>query len=397
MRMYSGIFIAAVAALLGAACCFAQSSPDKQQEEAAHLRKADEYIRARQPDMAIPELRAVVAIDPANVDAQGNLGVLLFFKNRFSDAVPHLRSAINAKPDLWKIQGLLGLAEGHLQESSTSRADLEAAFPHVTEQSFQLELGGALIDNYSAANDLEQAASVVSTLLASRPTDPALLYLSYRLYSDLAGQSMLSLSLAAPDSAQMHAVMAHEQARQGNDAAAIAQYNQALSINPKLPGADFELAELLRNAPDVPQRAAAEKTFQDALKANPYDEKAMCELGDIALQKGDFSSARAEYSQALKLRPADPNANFGMAKTFIALNDSAQATTALEKSIQLDPTNASAHYRLAMLYKKQGRTDDAKEQLDDYQKLYKLKQKLDALYRQMRLQPVQQNEDKDTK
>jgi Flp pilus assembly protein TadD len=397
MRMYSAIFMAASVALLGAACCFSQPSPDRQQEEATHLSKANAYIRARQPDMAIPELQAVVAIDPANVDAQGNLGVLLFFQQRFADAVPHLRFAVHAKPDLWKIQGLLGLAESHLQESSASRADLEAAFPHVTEQSFQLELGRALIDNYAVADDLEQAASVVSTLLASHPTDPSLLYISYRLYSDLAGQSMLSLSLAAPDSAQMHAVMAREEARQGNDAAAIAQYNQALAINPKLPGADVELAELMRNAPDVTEQAGAVKIFQAALKVNPFDEKAMCELGDIALQKGDFNEAGTEYSQALKLRPSDPDANFGMAKTLIALNDSEQAASLLEKSIQLDPTNASAHYRMAMLYKKEGRTADARQQLEDYEKLYKLKQKLDALYREMRLQPLTAKEDRETK
>lgn len=49
--------------------------------------------------------------------------------------------------------------------------------------------------------------------------------------------------------------------------------------------------------------------------------KASCELGDIALETGDFNQARADYSQALKLQPSDPNANFGMAKILIGLND----------------------------------------------------------------------------
>jgi Flp pilus assembly protein TadD len=164
-----------------------------------------------------------------------------------------------------------------------------------------------------------------------------------------------------------------------------------------LPGADFELAELLRKAPDVAQRAEAVKMFQDALKVNPFDEKASCELGDIALEKGDFNQAQVDYSQALKLQPSDPIANFGMAKTLIALNDSVHAKSMLEKSIQLDPTNASAHYRLATLYRKEGRTADARAQLEDYQRLYQLRKKLDSLYREMRLQQLPQSDDKDTK
>ena len=208
---------------------------------------------------------------------------------------------------------------------------------------------------------------------------------------------MLSLSLVAPDSAQMHATMGHEDAHQGNDAAAIAQYRQALSIDPRLPGADFELAELLRKAPDAAQRADAVKMFQEALKVNPFDEKASCELGDIALEKGDFNQAQADYSQALKLQPSDPIANFGMAKTLIALNDPVHATSMLEKAIQFDPTNASAHYRLAMLFRKQGRTADARAQLEDYQRLYELRKKLDILYREMRLPLQPQSEAKDIK
>lgn len=73
------------------------------------------------------------------------------------------------------------------------------------------------------------------------------------------------------------------------------------------------------------------------------------------------------------------------------------AMSVLEKSIQLDPTNASAHYRLATLYRKKGRAADATTQLEDYQRLYQLRKKLDTLYREMRLQQLHQSDDKDIK
>jgi Flp pilus assembly protein TadD len=384
-------------ALLAAFNSVAQQSETTQQQVSEHMQKAQAYLQAKQPELAIPELKTVVKLDPDNAEAQGNLGVLLFFRGDYADAAPALRAALKLQPGLPKLQMLLGVSEKRLGDLPSAEDDIEQVFPRLTDPHMQMDAGLELIDLYTADRNMEKAAAMVSDLDKIDPANPQLLYIAYRLYSDLAGESMLSLSLAAPGSAQMHAVMAHEDARQGNDAAAISQYNQALSINPNLPGADFELADLLRNAPDVTQRASAGKLLQAALKVNPFDEKAICELGDIALQKGDFNEARTDYSRALKLQPSDPIANFGMAKTLIALNDPSQGISALEKAIQLDPTNASAHYRLAMLYKREGRTADARKELDDYQQLYKLKQKLDALYREMRLQPLTAKEDRETK
>lgn len=398
--MSAKVVLKSVGALIGvmllvSVTCFAQDSETTQQQISDHMQKAQAYLQAKQPDLAIPELKAVVKLDPDNAEAQGNLGVLLFFRGDYANAAPALRAALKAQPGLTKIQMLLGISEKRVGDLAAALSDLEEVFPKLSDPHMQMEAGLELVDLYTVSGNMEKAAATVADLEKIDPANPQLLYVAYRLYSDLAGQSMLSLSLAAPDSAQMHAVMAHEDARQGNDAAAIAQYNQALSIDPKLPGANFELAQLLLKSPDQAQRAAAMKSFQAALKVNPYDERASSELGDIALEKGDFNQARADYAKALKLQPSDPNANFGMAKALIALNDPEQATQMLEKSIQLDPTNASAHYRLAMLYKKQGRAEEARTQLEDYQKLYKLKQKLDALYREMRLQPVSRSEDKE--
>lgn len=373
------------AVLLAGICCFSQTSPTRQQEEAAHLRKAADYIRARQPALAIPELRAVVAIDPGNVDAQANLGVLLFFQRQFADAVPYLRSAVGARSDLWKIQGLLGLAEGQLQDNDASRADLEAAFPHLTEPKFQLEVGKALIDNYTATGDLENAATVVSTLLVSRPTDPSLLYLSYRLNSDIAGRAMLTLALSAPDSAEMHQVMARELAHHADDDAAIANYREALKIDPNLAGLHSELGDLLFNSEDQKLKAEAPAEFEAALAVNPHDEKAQLSLGIIAAQNGDMKTALADDSRAVELDPNDTDACTELAKALELMNQRAKAEQMFERAIQIDPTNYVAHYRLAALYRRERKTDEMKQQLADYMKYKQMRNKLEKIFDDMRV------------
>ena len=71
-----------------------------------------------------------------------------------------------------------------------------------------------LIELYAASDSLDRAAAIVAQLQQADPTNAAVLYTAYRIYSDLAGQSLLNLSLVSPDSAQMHEAMAHEDARQ---------------------------------------------------------------------------------------------------------------------------------------------------------------------------------------
>ena len=74
--------------------CFSQSSPTRQQQIASHAHQAAEYLKQNRPDLAVPEFRAIVALDPDNVDARGNLGVLLYFQGAYSDAIPELRAAL---------------------------------------------------------------------------------------------------------------------------------------------------------------------------------------------------------------------------------------------------------------------------------------------------------------
>jgi len=198
----------------------------------------------------------------------------------------------------------------------------------------------------------------------------------------------LTLALAAPDSAQMHQVMAHEEARQGNNAGARLQYQKALQIDPKLPGIHFELAELLGISEDPKTKAAAESEYRAAIAENALDEKAETRLGDLSSHKGDSAQALQHYTTALRLQPDDAEADFGMAKTLIAMNEQAKALPLLERAVQLDPTNAAAHFRLSTIYREMGRTADSQHEVEEYKKYKLLKEKLEAVFKEMQIHPA---------
>jgi Flp pilus assembly protein TadD len=240
---------------------------------------------------------------------------------------------------------------------------------------------------------LDKAAATVSILRGLDPTNVELLYTSYRIHTDLAGESMLSLSLVAPNSARMHQVMAHELAKQGNSAAAIAQYREALKSDPNVPGLHFELAEMLNGSSIVKEQDEAEGEYNAALSVNQFDEKSECRLGDIAFRKGNLPQAKEHYSHAIQLQPNDAEASLGLGKTLLAMNQPQQAESPLERAVQLEPTSAVAHFRLSTLYRLTGRSADAKRELEEYQKYKTMKEKLAAIYREMREEPVKTERD----
>ena len=389
MRTKQVVALFWVVLCLGLLAGFSQSIPTRQQQIESHARKAAEFLKENKPDLAVPEFRAIVALNPSNVDALANLGVLLFFQGAYADAIPELRGALKLQPTLSKIQALLGIAEKRTGDVEAARGDLEKAFPDVQEEKIRIDTGMELIEIESRAGDLDKAAAIVTDLRKLDPTNEALLYTAYRIHSDLAAESLLSLSIVNPNSARMQQALAHELAKRGNTAEAIEHYRAALKLDPTLPGLHFELADMLRTQSTAEGQEEAEREYKAALEANPLDEQSECRLGDIALRSSDFKQAFDRFSHAVKLQPGDPEASIGLAKALISMNQPEKAEALLQHALQLDPTSAVAHFRLGTIYRQSGRTAEARHEMEEYHKYSQMKEKLRQFYHDLHQdQPV---------
>jgi Tfp pilus assembly protein PilF len=368
----------------------AQSPPGKQQRIEAHIRQAGEFLKNNQTDLAAREFTAILALDPNNVDARGNLGVLLYFRGDYAEAAPHLRAALKLQPTLAKTQALLGMCEKRTGDTARAEADLKESLPRLQEEKLKVQTGMELIEIYYGAGQLEEAAGVLGMLRQLKPADPEILYAAYRIHSMLADEAMLGVATAAPGSAQLHQLMAHELARQGNIEGAIGHYRQALKINPRLPGAHFELAEMLSVASD---QDGADKEYRAALAVDPSDEKSECRLGESALRASDLQTAAKHLSRALQLQPNDIDAAVGSAKVLVAMNQPEKAQPLLELAVKAEPFDPVLRYQLAMIYRSLGRTDDSRRELAEFKRLKVMKEELKQTYHEMRLQPKPERSD----
>jgi len=361
----------------------AQSSQDIPRRVGALEQQAQKYLQEQKPQLAIPVLREIISLDPKDPNAQGNLGVLLFFQGNYPEAMPHLRAALESQPDLWKIVALLGIAEKRTGDPRQGQNDLERAFSNVDDQKIRIQAGLELIELDSASAQFDKALSVAAKLEELAPQDPQIRLVAYQLSRRMMDQSLLSMMVVAPDSAEMHMIMAGEIGRQGDHRNAVAQYREAIRLNPTLPGAHFELAEQLRTSSDPALNAQAEDEYKAALRVNQYDELSWRQFAGILAAKGDFKTAEEYYKKALVLQPKDSDAKTGLAIVLISVNRTTEAISLLEGALKDDPTNVVAHYRLSTLYRRAGRAADSQHELDTFHHYQDLKDRLGKTFKQL--------------
>jgi tetratricopeptide (TPR) repeat protein len=364
---------------------FAQTPAQEAQNVAKHARRAEEFLRQNRPDLAIPEYRILVALNPAESTSRANLGVLLFFWGSYAEAAPEFRAALQLQPDQPKLQALLGMAEKRTGNLSGARADLESAFPKLSDPKVQIQSGMELVELHQQSGDLTKAAAVIAALAAVQPDNVDVISASYQIYSQQMEASILHLAMVAPGSAQFRRVLGSEMARQGNNSEAIQQFQAAADIMPDLPGLEFDLGEMLRAETGTQGKSEAEAKYKLALQQNEFDERSLCRLAEFAADRGASQEALDLYTRAVQVRSDDAEAEVGLAKILVDLDQRDKATTLLEKAVAADPTSTVARYRLSVLYRQSGKKVEAEQQLKIYKGLKEARQQLEQAFKQIHL------------
>jgi len=379
----TGLFLTMV--MLAAPGLGVQADVSKAQEIQAHLQKAQEALQSSDFAAAEREFEAVVTLDPDDLDARANMGVMRFFQNDWAGAGAQFRKVLEVQPKMWKVQASLGMCEARLGHVAEARRLLEAALPHLANGPFETQAGLDLAQIDYQVGDLDGAVEVVRLLLRNNPTNVDVLYTTARVYADLANRSRDALLLTAPESGRTHQLIAEVLINRGDSHAAVRQYRKALEVDPKLRGVHYELGEaMLQGSRDASALEAAEKEVRAALTENPGDANAEYWLGIIYSLRGDYQTAIELYSRALQLSPDDAGAHQALGAAWIKMGKPEKALGDLLAATRLDPLYPTAHYQLGTAYRQLGRESDARRELATFEKLDEARQRTSQAYSRMR-------------
>ena len=360
---------------------YSQTERGQQEEIHSHLQQAEEALKSGNATMAEQQFRAILALDPNNLEARTKLGIVLFMRDDWAGAAEDLQQVLGVQPRLANAQAVLGMCQKRLGRPTDARRLLEEALPHLPAGALQTQAGLELAEILYQSDDLDRAVDVIRILLPSNSKNVEVLYTAARIYADLANRSRDALALAAPDSGRTHQLMAEFLINRGDAHAALIQYRKALEIEPRLRGVHYELGEaILQDSRAMPALEAAEKEFRSALAENPADAKAEYRLGTVCALRRDYRTAIQHYTRALQLQPENAYAQQELGAAWIKMGEPGKALEPLLTATRLDPLDPTAHYRLGTLYRQLGREAEARRQLEVFEKLEESRKQIDQVY-----------------
>jgi tetratricopeptide (TPR) repeat protein len=120
----------------------------------------------------------------------------------------------------------------------------------------------------------------------------------------------------------------------GDDERAIADYSEAIKLNPKDAVAYDNRGTAWRDKGD---RTRALADYSEAIRLNPNNAIAYNNRGNVWHEKGDNRRAIADYTEAIRLDPKYAIAYCNRGKAWQASGDAARATADYTEALQLDP------------------------------------------------------------
>jgi len=160
----------------------------------------------------------------------------------------------------------------------------------------------------------------------------------------------------APTTATDFSDRGFDKQNQGDLAGAVADYNQALSLDPKNSEAYFRRG-LARQAQGDLNDAVADYT--QVLTLDPKRADAFSNRGFIKQAQGDVDGALADYNQALVITPKIPRAYYNVGLIKVQKGDLDGAIAAYDQALELDPKMSFAYYNRGVAKNAEGNVDGA--------------------------------------
>lgn len=160
----------------------------------------------------------------------------------------------------------------------------------------------------------------------------------------------------SPNSLRAHINLGNAYLKEGFNAAALAEYKTAWSINPV--DADvYNNLGVYYNTIGLLDEAI--QNYQKCLTIRPTDAKAHNNVGVILTRQKKFDDAIQAFQQALSINPFYPDAHNNLGIAYYRKGSLDEAKREFTSAIRLEPNHAGAHNDLGILYNDLDRGDDA--------------------------------------
>src|SRR6202047_1082445 len=317
-------------------------------------------LQARTLDATRAEatLKQAKALDSTGITAMMTLGGFYEQQRRWTQAAEEFQSAITRAPNnpmpraalasVYMNQGQDALAEKALVDAKQQLKDDPAAYR-------------MLGDYYLGRGENTKALTEFSALATQHPKDRQvrktyiqLLVLNHRI--DEAASLTDDLLKSAPQDTEGLVLRGEIQLQQGKVDDSIQTLQQALHANSDNAFAHYQMGLALRQKGKAQE---AETELREAVRLSPSLYEAWRVLGEIAVQRGDWSGLHNIAVELKKIAPRAAEGYLFHATSRMNQNDAASAEADLNQLFTLAPDQALGYVKLGQLRVMQKRLNEA--------------------------------------
>jgi len=352
----------ALSLVIGAAVTFEESAIAQLAGLSELLPQGQAALRDQQFDRARKIYEQVVKLDPRSAQAHSNLGYALYMLGSYPRAIEEFQKSLELDPRMDETEVLLAF-------SYFDTGQLQRAIP-LLERAYQTkkddpDVAAHLGLAYLRQEQADKALVVLSHWAEIQPNSAEALYFKGKAAQYVASNAFATLTKIAPNSYRTLQLGAELLRQQGLAPAAINEYKKAIALKPDAAGLHYALGTLYRELGRLDEALAE---FNQELKITD-DPLTYYLIGDVYLQQNNMDRAQQSLLKALTIQPGLTGAELDLAKTYQAQGKTAQAVKMLQAVIASDPDQQEAHYLLFSLYKEQGQMDQARKELEIFQRL----------------------------
>ena len=362
VKWNAAVLIVAAAVRFYAAPASAAANAQQIFERGQHAMDAGDLAAAEK------DFRAVLAAEPDNVGAHGNLAVVHMRRKEWTAALSELRAAQRLAPKMPGIRlnmGLVYYRQADYQHAIQPFESVVRDQPENTQARYLLGLCYFFKERYT------EAAQTLEPLWPQESGNLNYLYV-VSIAANKAGMAELDrratthLIEIGHDSAEFHLIIGKAHVGAGMYDRAMEEFQQAARIDPKLPLVHYFLGTEYRRQNDF-ERARQEFLKDIAIAPDvPYDYD---ELGAVCYALDQIPDAERYFKQALRLDPGLGTSDYGLAKIYKQQGKYGAALAALDAAGAIDPQSSSVYFLRGQILFAMGRRGEAKSQFDEAARL----------------------------
>lgn len=313
---------------------------------------------------AIRKYQDMIKLAPHLAAAYNNLGMIYFNEHDYPHAAEILEHGLEIQPDMPTASAMLGLSYGQLGETEKAEPLLRSALKaNPDDDRVEMMLVHILIN----LKKHEEAVSHLNHFLERNPKDQEAWYLLGKTYLQLSEDALKKINEIDPDSVVAHEIAGEVDESMHNYDVALVEYKKAIDLDPHQPGTHMRMGKAYML---IGKWESAQTEFKSELENDPYNCTAHWLLADSILEANDSAdNALAQLNQSIERCPALMQARVDRARALIRLGKQPDALPDLQLAVQDSPSEPTIHFLLAAVYRAQGKTADAQQEMQTYSKL----------------------------